>query len=263
MCIRDRAETSGRPAVGLNIGGIANITVVTPDGPALAYDTGPGNALLDVAAGLVSGGALRQDTGGALARRGQVRTDLLDVLLADDYYPAPPPKSTGKEHFNAEYLRRALGRVPEVADADLLATLVELTARTIAAECRRHNAGLVVGSGGGMRNPALVAALAARLGATPLRTSDELGLPADAKEAYLTALLGFLTWAGVPANQPSATGAAGPRLLGSITPGARPLRPPEPTTSSVTRLRIVTPDSHTPTTPPATRDAAGGPSANR
>ena len=104
---------------------------------------------------------------------------------------------------------------------DLLATLTELTARTIAAECE----GTVIGSGGGMRNPVLVESLGRHV---DLRTSDELGLPADGKEAYLAALLGFLTWHGLPANVPSATGAAGPRPLGRSRPAATRCACPSP-----------------------------------
>ncbi|TCO56985.1 anhydro-N-acetylmuramic acid kinase [Actinocrispum wychmicini] len=218
--------------IALNIGGIANITSVVDS---QAYDTGPGNALLDLAADMVTGKPYDED--GALAKAGTVRQDLLDVLLADPYYAQLPPKSTGKEHFNAEYLGEALGRVPPVDGPDLLATLVELTACTIANACVRHDAARVVASGGGVRNPALMAALATRLD-VDLVTSDSLGIPSDAKEAYLTALLGFLTWHGIPADPP--TGARGPRLLGSITPGHGPLRLPEPATTNVTKMEVAT-----------------------
>ncbi|WP_020671205.1 anhydro-N-acetylmuramic acid kinase [Amycolatopsis nigrescens] len=238
LWLRGLAEFDGRPCAGLNIGGIANITVVGPDGSTLAYDTGPGNALLDLAAHQVTGGAQRSDTDGALAGRGQVRDDLLRRLLEDPYYSAPPPKSTGKEHFHAGYLDTAVSGVAPIGPEDLLATLTELTAATVARDCARHGVRTVVASGGGVRNPALMSALARRLGDIGLRTSDELGLPQEAKEAYLTALLGWLTWHGLPANLPSATGAAGPRLLGSITPGAGPLRLPPPRTTTVTRMRV-------------------------
>jgi len=243
LWLADLAASTGRPAVALNIGGIANVTVVAPGSPPVAYDTGPGNALLDAAVLELSHGKRAHDVDGELALRGEVLPDLLDVLLADPYYALPAPKSTGKELFDLAYLHRATTRT--VRGEDLVATLVELTARTIADACR--DAGVVVGSGGGMRNPALVAALTRALDGVDLVTSDSLGLPSDAKEAYLSALLGFLTWHGVPANAPSATGASGPRLLGSITPGRDPLRLPDPAGTPVTRLRISNP--------------AGGPSA--
>lgn len=223
------AEAEGGTATALNIGGIANITKVSPDG-VIAYDTGPGNALMDAAMTVLSGGLRTRDTDGEYARRGEVHAELLDRLLADPYYARPAPKSTGKEHFDRAYLDRVSEGLTMPAE-DLLATLTELTARTIAAECE----GTVIGSGGGMSNPVLVESLG-RL--VDLRTSDELGLPAAGKEAYLAALLGFLTWHGLPANVPSATGAAGPRPLGSITPGRGPLRLPEPVITAVTGLTI-------------------------
>jgi anhydro-N-acetylmuramic acid kinase len=227
---------SATTTAALNVGGIANITVVAPDRPALAFDTGPGNALLDAAARMISGGVWQQDTDGDLAAQGTVDAGLLEVLLADPYYALDPPKSTGKEHFHREHLAAALTKVGHVAGDDLLATLVELTAATVADACHAHDVSRVVASGGGVRNPTLMAALRRRLDPATLVTSDELGLPSDAKEAYLTALLGFLTWSGVPSGT---GGARGPRLLGSITPGAGALRLPAPVTRAVTRLRVL------------------------
>ncbi|MBK1786813.1 anhydro-N-acetylmuramic acid kinase [Prauserella cavernicola] len=235
LWLRGLADERGEPAAALNIGGIANLTVVQPGGDVLAYDTGPGNALLDAAAAELTGGAARSDVDGALAARGEVRPDLLERLLADPYYAAAAPKSTGKEHFHSGYLRDAVAGLPTVTGPDLLATLTELTAATIARECERHHVRTVVASGGGIRNPVLLRALAARLTVVP---SDELGLPADAKEAYLTALLGWLAWHGVPANVPGATGARGPRLLGSFTPGSSPLVLPSPLRTVPSRLRV-------------------------
>jgi anhydro-N-acetylmuramic acid kinase len=235
-------ELAGEGVVAaLNLGGIANITVVSADAADIAFDTGPGNALLDAAARMISNGAWQQDVDGDLAAQGSCREDLLKVLLADPYYGAAAPKSTGKEHFHAEYLRDALDLVPRVSGPDLLATLVELTATTVADACRAHGVTRVVASGGGVRNPTLVRSLGRLLAPATLVASDELGLPGEAKEAYLTALLGFLTWSGIPANVPSATGARGPRLLGTITPGSTALRLPDPTTTTVTRLRVTQP----------------------
>ncbi|WP_410664258.1 anhydro-N-acetylmuramic acid kinase [Amycolatopsis sp. lyj-84] len=237
-----REMAASGPVAALNIGGIANITVVPAnnaddaDGDVLAYDTGPGNALMDIAAHRATG--RRADVDGALAMRGNVRPDLLAKLLLDPYYAAAPPKSTGKELFHGEYLDTALDGLPPVGAEDLLATLTELTAVTIAAECRRHGIATLIVSGGGADNPALMAALARNLPGTAVKTSDDHGLPRAGKEAYLTILLGWLTWSGVPGNLPSATGARGDRLLGSITPGAGPLRLPAPHTSTVTRLRV-------------------------
>jgi anhydro-N-acetylmuramic acid kinase len=237
--LRELSDTG--VVAGLNIGGIANVTVVAPDTGPLAFDTGPGNVLLDAAARMISNGAWQQDVDGDLAAQGTSREDLLEVLRDDPYYPASPPKSTGKERFHTEYLRAALDEVPRVSGPDLLATLVELTTTTIADACRAHAVDRVVVSGGGVRNPTLMKSLARHLAPATLTSSDELGLPGAAKEAYLTALLGFLTWHGIPANLPGATGARGPRLLGSITPGGAALRPPEPATTTVTRLRVAQP----------------------
>lgn len=226
---------SGTPGtqVALNIGGIANIAVVGGPEP-LAYDTGPGNALIDLAAQQRTGKP--QDTDGALAASGTVREDLLTILLGDGYYGLPAPKSTGKEHFNAAHLDRALAGLGEpIGDGDLLATLTELTARTIADACRAEGAGRVVVAGGGVHNPVLLAALRRQLD-VPVLVSDDLGMPSDSKEALLTTLLGFLTWNGLPGNTPGTTGAAGPRILGSITPGATGLRLPEPAITQPRRL---------------------------
>ncbi|WP_370950386.1 anhydro-N-acetylmuramic acid kinase [Amycolatopsis sp. cg5] len=238
LWLRELAETNGHAVAGLNIGGIANVTVVEPGGETLAFDTGPGNALLDIAATEMTGGELRCDIDGVLASRGVARLDLLERLLRDSYYEQPAPKSTGKEHFHGDYLLAAMAGLPELSGEDLLATLTELTATTIAEECMRYSVKTVVASGGGVQNPALMGALVKNLPGTAIKTSDELGLPSVAKEAYLTALLGWLTWTGQPANLPSATGATGFRLLGSITPGDGPLLLPTPLSESVTRLRV-------------------------
>ncbi|MBB4685345.1 anhydro-N-acetylmuramic acid kinase [Amycolatopsis jiangsuensis] len=238
LWLRGLAEQTGRPVAALNLGGIANITVVTEGDAVLAYDTGPANALLDLAAARVTGGERHADVDGRLALAGSVRMDLLDRLLTDPYFAAAPPKSTGKEHFHGGYLDTALAGLPPLDGEDLLATLTELTAVTVAAECRRRGAATVVTSGGGVANPALMAALARHLPAGSLCTSDDLGLPGAGKEAYLTALLGWLSWCGVPATLPSATGARGPRLLGALTPGRHPLSLPAPLGGAVTRLRV-------------------------
>jgi len=236
LWLRGLAEDTGRPVAALNLGGIANITVVAEGRPVIAYDTGPANALLDLAAHRVSG--QRSDVDGRLALGGSVRADLLGRLLADPYFAAAPPKSTGKEHFNADYLDTALAGLEPVDPGDLLATLTELTAVTVADQCRRHGVTTVIASGGGVANPALMAALIRAVGSAVVKTSDDLGLPGAGKEAYLTALLGWLTWCGVPATVPSATGARGPRVLGALVPGARPLILPAPLGGTVTRLRV-------------------------
>jgi anhydro-N-acetylmuramic acid kinase len=218
---------AGGPRAALNLGGIANITVVgAPGETVLAYDTGPASCLLDIAATRLTGGSQRCDEDGRMALAGQVREDLLTRLLAEPYYALPPPKSTGRELFDVGYVVRRLDGLPPVAGPDLMATLTELTAQTVAGACLRHGVTEVVASGGGVRNPALMAALGRALGGAPLATAEQCGLPSEAKEAYLFALLGFLSWHGVPGTVPSATGARGARVLGRISPGAEVLRLP-------------------------------------
>lgn len=241
----------GNP-VALNLGGIANITVglgTSPRGRGddplepplrsapslpLAYDTGPANALLDAAVRAVTGEPYDRD--GARAARGRVLPEALDRLLAEPYYRRLPPKSTGKELFHLGHLDGILTLDQDSLD-DALATLTELTARTVADAILRHDPTEVVAAGGGLRNPTLVGRLAALLDPVPLRSADELGLPSAAKEAILFALLGFLTVHGLPGTLPSATGARHPSVLGSITPGRGPLaRLPEPVPPRAIRI---------------------------
>ncbi|SFE51556.1 anhydro-N-acetylmuramic acid kinase [Actinopolyspora alba] len=229
--------------LALNLGGIANITVVG-EGDPLAYDTGPGNALIDAAAELV-GTEEERDTDGTLAARGRIRPDLLQRLLTDDYFHLRPPKTTGKERFGVGYLRTALEAVPEVSAPDLLRTVTELTVRTVTEACAAHEAGLVIASGGGVANPVLMSGLRRELGrhGAELNTSGQHGIPPDGKEAFLAALLGFLGMHGIAGNIASCTGAEGPRVLGTLTPGNRPLSPPDPVGTPVTALRISTPSA--------------------
>ncbi|MDT5351393.1 MAG: anhydro-N-acetylmuramic acid kinase, partial [Mycobacterium sp.] len=185
--------------------------------PPLAFDTGPANCLLDDAARRTTGRPSDED--GRLAARGTPNTALLQGLLDDPYYALAPPKSTGREHFR-------LGNVPDLAPEDLLATLTELTAITVADALAQYAPVEVVASGGGVRNPALLAALERRL---PLTISDERGLPAQAKEAYLMALIGFLAWHQVPLL-------TGPHVLGRISHGDAPLALPPPTAAPTSLL---------------------------
>jgi anhydro-N-acetylmuramic acid kinase len=220
----------GARRAALNLGGIANITVVGDR--TLAFDTGPANCLLDVEAVRLSQGAQSSDVDGRLAAAGQVRQDLLTRLLTDPYYARAAPKSTGRELFTTSYVAGHLVGLPPIEDADLMATLTELTAVTVAEACLRHGVTEVVASGGGVRNPTLLAALRRRLAGVPVVTSLELGLSPDAKEAYLMALLGFLTWYQVPGVVAGATGSRTPRVLGRISPGDMPLRLPPPATAA-------------------------------
>jgi len=219
----------GGPRAALNLGGIANITVVGRAGtPVLAYDTGPASCLLDIEATRITGGAQSCDLDGRIASGGTVRDDVLARLLDEPYYAAAPPKSTGRELFDIGYVAARLHGLPDITASDLMATLTELTARTVADACRSHGVTEIVASGGGIRNPTLMARLARHLAPATLVTSEARGLPSGAKEAYLFALLGFLTWHGVAGVCPGATGSATSRVLGRISPGNLPLRLPTP-----------------------------------
>ncbi|HEU4453653.1 MAG TPA: anhydro-N-acetylmuramic acid kinase [Longimicrobium sp.] len=214
-----------------NIGGIGNVTRVPPKGsaePVFAFDTGPGNALMDAAVEIATGGRLSFDRDGLLAARGEVDGALLADLLRHPYFAAEPPKSTGREEFGRPFVERMIEAIQPEGDRDwldLVATLTELTARTIADAYRRWVIPLgldeVVVTGGGARNPTLVARLSALLDPLPVRDGSVLGVDPDAKEAVAFALLAWAHLRGIPANVPEATGAAGPRVLGSFTPGAR------------------------------------------
>lgn len=222
----------------LNLGGIANITVSDPgqsDSGVTAYDLGPASALLDLAVSQATGGVERMDTDGVRAARGRVDQSLLERFLAEPYYRLPPPKSTGKELFDARYLDRMI-TTKSISLDDLVATLTELTARLVADACSQHRLQELVVAGGGIRNPTLMARIEADA-AIPVRPIDDFGLPAQAKEAYLMALIGYLSWYGLPGTLTSATGASS--LLGSFTGGRTPLRLPEPADSMPEKMIII------------------------
>lgn len=209
-----------------NIGGIGNCTILPAGcGPeaAFAFDTGPGNSLIDHAAAKLSGGAMQFDVDGVWAARGQVDQTLLDELLAHPYYAVPPPKSTGKELFGPAYVDEVLARALGVDDADLMATLTMLTARTIAGAYARFagpgGVDEVIVAGGGLKNPTLMRMLADELPGVPLRSADDFGVPAQGKEAMAFAFLGYQLVHGRPGNAPGCTGARRAVPLGTITPG--------------------------------------------
>ncbi|MFF4648541.1 anhydro-N-acetylmuramic acid kinase [Streptomyces sp. NPDC001380] len=232
----------GRPGtpVALNLGGIANVTVVPQGADPVAFDTGPANALVDAAVRHFSGGAAEYDEDGRGAAAGRVDPGLLHRLLQDPYYRRPAPKSTGKEHFHLPYLLDALAAGPVGRPEDVLATLTRLTAVTAAEACRARGVTELVVSGGGVRNPVMLRMLGEELPGVPLRPSDGLGVPAAAKEALAFAVLGFLTVHGLPGALPSCTGARRAAVLGSITPGRGPLRLPEPAAAPPRVLRVET-----------------------
>ncbi len=205
--------------MALNLGGIANITAIpagaAPEG-VVAFDTGPGNMVLDALAAHFSGGRERFDRGGRRAARGRVDRTLLDELLADPYLQRRPPKSAGREQYGREFVAGLLNR--GLARDDLMATAAAFTAASVAAGIRRFAPWpdeLIV-SGGGLRNPQVMAQLAAFLPGVRLRTSNDFGIDSDAKEAIAFAVLAHETWRRRPSNLPSATGASRPVILGKI-----------------------------------------------
>jgi anhydro-N-acetylmuramic acid kinase len=207
----------------LNLGGISNVTVVGPGREPLAYDIGPANALMDAVLAAATDGRETFDAGGEHAARGSVDPELLDLFLDEPYYSLPAPKSTGKELFHLDYVRERVGD-RRIATDDLLATLTALTAETVAAELRRLGVADVVAAGGGTRNPALMGELRRRLPGVPIEPFDVLGVAEAAKEAFLFAVIGFLTVHGLPGTVPSCTGAGHASILGAILPGRAPVR---------------------------------------
>jgi anhydro-N-acetylmuramic acid kinase len=212
----------------LNIGGMANVTWVPRRGVtdgALAFDTGPGVAVIDAITRRVDPDAT-YDQDGERARRGRPVTKLLDELLADPYFEQPPPKSTGRERFGIEYADKLLARVRKAggSDNDAVATATALTAETIGRAITKWGPGAadstaeLVISGGGAKNPALVERLAARVQPRPVVLFDQVFFDGEAKEAVAFAFLGMQTVLGKPGNLPAATGARGPRVLGHVTP---------------------------------------------
>jgi anhydro-N-acetylmuramic acid kinase len=211
------------PRVLLNLGGMANLTYVprrAQEEGVLAFDTGPGVAVIDAVARMVDG-SRSFDRDGELAASGSADEATLAALAADEFFAAAPPKSTGRERFGDAYAAALHRRVP---GADGVATAVALTAWSVADAVARWIPGdaEVVASGGGCHHPGLMAALAARLAGLPrphtLRRFDDIFFQGDAKEAVAFALLGYLTLHGQPGNVPAATGARGPRVLGTVTP---------------------------------------------
>ncbi|HYM11564.1 MAG TPA: anhydro-N-acetylmuramic acid kinase [Bryobacterales bacterium] len=205
--------------VSLNIGGIANITVIPRAArpqDVVAFDTGPGNMVLDALAAHFSAGRERCDRDGRLAALGRVDRRLLDALLRDPYFRRPPSKSCGREQYGAAFVERLLARC--LAPPDLLATATAFTAASIALGVRRFagSPGELIVSGGGLRNRQLMAQLAAFLPGVRLRPSSDFGIDPDAKEAIAFAVLAYESYHRRPANLPSATGARGPAILGKL-----------------------------------------------
>ncbi len=209
----------GRHRVIANIGGIANITDLPPGGTVRGFDTGPGNVLLDLWCARHTGARFDED--GAWAATGTVAPELFAALLADAYFAAPPPKSTGRDLFHAQWLDARIAAARWTGPPqDAQATLLALTARTLADAIRAQCAGAreVLVCGGGARNGALLRALIGELPGVSVAATDTVGVASDHVEALAFAWLARETLAGRPGNLPAVTGAAGPRVLGAIYP---------------------------------------------
>ena len=199
----------------LNLGGIANVTVLAPGREPVAFDTGPANMVLDALVRRLAGQPY--DRGGQIAAAGAPDGTLLARLVGDPYYALPPPKSTGREHFGSDFVDGLVAS--GLGTEDLVATATALTARTVADAVRQHApaAARVVASGGGVHNATLLAMLADALGPVPVETTAAYGVDPDAKEAVLFAVLAH-EWAnGARTGLPSVTGAAGAAMQGSLT----------------------------------------------
>ncbi len=228
----------GRVRAALNLGGIANVTVVPPDGPPIAFDTGPANMLLDGALARATGGEVAFDEGGRLGLAGTADDAWVRATLAaDDFVAAPPPKSTGRERYGAAWLDARWNVLGRMSLEDLSATLAAYTVETVAVGLERfgvpvpdgrvpagdapaasRDAALpedLVVSGGGAFNACLMSGLAARLPGVRVADSEAaLGVPVLAREAVSFAVLADASLAGVPGNVPGVTGAARGVVLG-------------------------------------------------
>jgi len=200
-----------RTRIALNIGGIANITVI-PSG--IAFDTGPGNMVVDALTREYTKGRQNFDRNGRIAARGHLNRALLDRLLADPYYRAKPPKSAGREQYGAEFVARL--QQTGLPLPDLIATATVFTAATIAKAVVPFAPDELIVSGGGAHNPQILAHLAAFLPKVALATSADYGIDVDAKEAIAFAVLAYQTWRHKPSNLPAATGARHAVILGKI-----------------------------------------------
>jgi len=219
-----RSARVGR--VALNIGGIANLTVIPASAnlrEVFALDTGPGNMVVDALVQRATRGRHNFDRDARIAMRGRAIPALINSLLADDYFRMPPPKSTGRERYGEQYVRRFVAR-PEARGAyheDLIRSATLLTALSIVDAMNRWvrpktKIGEMIVSGGGAHNPLVMAQLAAALGGIRVATSGQFGVPEDAKEAFAFALLAWETLHQRPSNIPRATGARRPAILGKI-----------------------------------------------
>jgi anhydro-N-acetylmuramic acid kinase len=220
------SRDASRGRVALNIGGIANVTVIPRSAQpeqVFAFDTGPGNMVVDALVRHFTRGRKTYDRDAEMGREGCLLPPLLDELLADPYFRRPPPKSAGREQYGESYARRFLvwGRSHRTRPADLVRTATMLTALSIADAFHRwilprSRIQQLIVSGGGAHNPLIMAQIEAALPGMEILSSRHLGVPEDAKEAFAFAILAYETFHGRAANLPGATGARRPAILGKV-----------------------------------------------
>ncbi len=208
-----------RTRVALNIGGIANITVIpagAKPGDVIAFDTGPGNMVIDALVAQHTEGRQRYDRSGSLARSGSVHERLLGAMLSDPYFKLKPPKSTGRERFGSDFVNGIIAT--GIPLPDLIATATEFTAQSIALAIRRVDPKDVIAAGGGVHNRQIMRRLGELLPNAAVMTSTDFGIDPDAKEAIAFAVLAYEFVHGRAANLPTATGARRAVLLGKSSP---------------------------------------------
>lgn len=215
--------------VALNIGGIANLTVIPAGARAdqvFAFDTGPGNMIVDAIVEVMTRGRHRYDRDARIALRGKTIPPVLDRLLGDAYLRKPPPKTAGREQFGRAYAEKVLawGKRHRATTEDLVRTATVFTSLSIADALRRFvlpraRVDELIVAGGGARNPLLMAQLAAALPEIEIVPASEFGIPAEAKEAFAFAVLAYEAYHGRANNLPSATGARHPAVMGKLVRG--------------------------------------------
>lgn len=229
----------GRGRVAINIGGIANLTAIPPNtntDRVIAFDTGPGNMVIDQLVTRITAGGQTYDRDGTMAASGAIEPKLLAKLLRDKYFRAKPPKTAGREQYGAEFVSKLLDT--ELSSEDLIATATALTAESIALGVRNFvlpemRVDEIFVSGGGTHNPTLMQMLRKAMDPIPVMETTEVGLDVDAKEAIAFAVMAYETAHCRPSNVPMATGAKRPVVLGKLTQNGPNAAPPSNGTNTV------------------------------